>query len=99
MRRSALADRAQTAALELFTITNLRGPAQIELQRALCMVRTGDITPAVAHAQAIMTSLPPEHYIRPVIDLGRRVLSAVPASDRNRSAVRSFRIYLDDHAA
>jgi DNA-binding XRE family transcriptional regulator len=97
--QTARADRAQTAALDLFTITNLRGPAQIELQRALCMVRNGDIDPAVTHAQAIMTGLPSEHRIRPIIDLGRRVLNAVPASDRNRSAVQSFRTYLDDHAA
>jgi transcriptional regulator with XRE-family HTH domain len=93
------ADDAQRAALSLFSASNVRGPAQIQLQRALCLVRAGDITPGVAHAQTTMADLPREQHIRPISDLGRKVLDAVPLTQRTRPDVQGFRIYLDRHDA
>ncbi|MGH3570116.1 MAG: hypothetical protein ACRDRH_29740, partial [Pseudonocardia sp.] len=63
----------------------LRAPAQIELQRALCLVRSGDPAQGAGHAQAIITGLPVMHRLRPVADLGLKVFSAIPMSERRRS--------------
>ncbi len=95
----ARADRAQTAALALYPATELRGPVMIELQRALCLVRTGDITPGVEHAHTVMSGLPREHHVRPVVDLGHKVLDAVPATEQGRDGVRAFRAYLGHEVA
>lgn len=91
------ADLAQTAALNLYTETHVRGPAQIELQRALCMVRSGDVMPGVAHAEKVMAGVPKEHLNRTVSDIGWRVFSSVPIADRDRTNVQSFHAELESH--
>ncbi len=93
------AEQAQTAALALYPSTFPRGPVVIELQRAFCLVRAGDITSGVEHAHAVLTGLPREQYIRPIVDSGRKVLDAVPATERNRDGVQKFRAYLDHEVA
>jgi transcriptional regulator with XRE-family HTH domain len=88
------ADEAQRRAIPLYPVSYQRGPAQIELQRALCLVGSGDVVTGIRHAQTTMVALAPEHYIRPVVDLGHKVLGAVPLSDRSRRVVSEFRDYL-----
>jgi hypothetical protein len=78
---------AQEQALAAYPATYRRGPAQIELQRALCPVRSNDVTEGVRHAQAIVAGLSPAEYIRPIFDLSRRVLYAVPIAQRHHDAV------------
>jgi hypothetical protein len=92
------ADQAQTAALALYPATALFGPVKIKLQQALCLVRTGDVAPGVEHAHTVMTGLPREHHDRVIVDLGRKVLDAVPVGERGRDGVREFRTYLDEAA-
>jgi tetratricopeptide (TPR) repeat protein len=90
-------DRATTAqdrALALYPASYPRGPAQIELQRALCLVRSGDARAGARHAQATMASLPREQHNLPIIDLGRTVLRAVPAAAHRQPAVAEFHEYL-----
>jgi transcriptional regulator with XRE-family HTH domain len=84
------AGQAQTQALSLYPADDLRSPAQIELQRALCLVGSGDVQSGVSHAQGIITSVPAMHRIRPVADLGRRVLRAIPAQQQDNPAVREY---------
>jgi tetratricopeptide (TPR) repeat protein len=81
------ADEAQRRALALYPASHPRGPAQIELQRAFCLVRGGDVTSGARHAVDTMARLPREHYDLPVADLGHQVLDAVPASERRRAGV------------
>jgi hypothetical protein len=82
---------AQAQTLAAYPTNYHRGTAQIELQRALCMVRSNDVTGGVHHAQTVMTSLSPTDYIRPVFDLGRRVLDAVPIAQQPHTAVTELR--------
>jgi hypothetical protein len=89
------AEAAQTAALPFYPATNLRGPASIELQRALCLVRIGDITPGVKHAHTVLTALPREQYNRPMIDLGQKVLAAMPATEHD--SAQTLRAHLASH--
>jgi hypothetical protein len=88
------AQAAQNRAVELYPSWDRRGPAQIELQRALCLVREGDVLGGVRHAQTVMTDLPRDQHIRPVEDLGRRVLEAVPVSERRLAPVGELGEYL-----
>ncbi|MBN1173422.1 MAG: hypothetical protein JXA67_14720, partial [Micromonosporaceae bacterium] len=68
-----------------------RGPAQIELQRALCLITAGDSREGTRHAQQVLTALPASDRNRPVIDLAQRVLHAVPASERHRRDAVEYR--------
>jgi hypothetical protein len=95
----ARAEQAQAAALVLFPATKVLGPAKIKLHRALCLVRNGDTTPGVEHAQTVMIDLPRERHDHVVADLGRTVLDAVPVAERGRDGVREFRSYLGRGAA
>jgi transcriptional regulator with XRE-family HTH domain len=88
------AERAQSAAVKLYPAAYPRGPAQIELQRALCLVGSGDVTAGVQHAHGVMTKLAAADRIRPVVDLGHKVLDAVPAAARLRGEADTFRDYL-----
>ncbi len=87
----AKAEQAQQAALRLYPDSDMRSPAQIELQRALCLVRSGDITQGTRHAQTTITDLPVMHRIRPVADLGQKVLSVIPAHERRQSWAQEYR--------
>lgn len=96
------AELAQDRALALYPKDDLRSPAQIELQRAMCLIGMGDVTQGVRHAQTIVTGLPAAHRIRPITDLAQKVLSAVPAAERSQPGVNDYRECLTDlayHAA
>lgn len=89
------ADNAQTAALALYPGDDLRSPAQIELQRALCLVGAGDVLVGIRHAQEVIIGLPAMHRVRPVADLGHKVLRAVPLSARHKADVEEYGICLN----
>jgi hypothetical protein len=93
----ARAERAQTAALALFPAASGLGRAKIKLHRALCLVRTGDTTVGAEHAHEAMTGLPRELHDHFIVDLGHKVLDAVPVAERRRDGVRDFRAYLGGH--
>jgi tetratricopeptide (TPR) repeat protein len=84
------ADTAQGRALALYPVNDLRSPAQIELQRALCLVSAGDVLPGVCHAQSIVSNLPAMHRVRPVADLGHKVLRAVPIAEQQRASIQEY---------
>jgi hypothetical protein len=84
------AERAQETALTLYSDDNLRGPAQIGMQRALCLVRIGDTTEGTRHALDTITNLPLAHRIRPIVDLGQKVLDSIPAHERNQTWAKEY---------
>jgi hypothetical protein len=88
------AAEAQAAAISLYPPTYTRGPAQIELQRAICFARIGDSTQASTHARSIIDALTPGDRIRPVVDLGYRVLAAIPQKDHSLPEVRNYQEFL-----
>jgi transcriptional regulator with XRE-family HTH domain len=92
--RLAQAQAAQDRAIRLYPAGYQQGPAQIELQRALCQVAAGDVGGGVAHAHSVMVGLPAEHHVRPVSALGRRVLHGIPRAERDRPDVADFSAYL-----
>ena len=84
------AQQAQETALTLYRDSNLRDRAQIELQRALCFVRMGDLAQGVLHAQTTIANLPVVHRIRPAADLAQKVLGAIPAVERHQSWAKEY---------
>ncbi len=90
MGNFAKADEAQQAALNLYADSNLLAPAEIELQRALCLVRSGDLAQGTRHAQTTITNLPVMYRIRTVADLGQKVLAAIPAHQRRQSWAKEY---------
>ncbi len=91
------AEEAQSAALDLYPPNSRRGPVQIELQRALCLVTAGDPTEGTAYATATLERLPTEHRTRFVMGLGEQVLAAVPKKQRRaRNALGLHQLLRDD---
>ncbi|MER7244448.1 helix-turn-helix transcriptional regulator [Kribbella sp. NPDC000426] len=89
------ATAAQDRAIKAYPTTYRRGPAQIELQRALWMVNTGDVAAGVEHASAALQSLPSRDQIRPIVALAKEVLGAVPTLQASKPAVVEFRECLE----
>ncbi|MGH3835401.1 MAG: helix-turn-helix domain-containing protein [Pseudonocardiaceae bacterium] len=86
----AQAEQAQQATLTLYADSNERDSAHIELLRALCLVRSGDLTQGARHAQATITNLPVMYRNRPVVDLGQKVLGAIPVHERRQSWAKEY---------
>ncbi|MFG1608599.1 hypothetical protein [Actinoplanes sp. NPDC049265] len=90
----AKAAAAQDAAVALYPAEYVRGPAQIELQRALCLARMGDSAAAAAHALHELSRLPSDDHIRPIVDLAHRVERSIVPADSQLPEVSAYREYL-----
>ena len=90
----AKAEQAQQAALKLYPNSDMRSRAQIELQRALCLVHMGDLARGTRHAQDAITDLPVTHRIRPVVDLSHKILMVIPAHQRRQPWAQEYREFL-----
>lgn len=91
------AEQAQSAALDLYPPHSRRGPVQIELQRALCLVKAGDPMEGAGHATTTLAGLPTEHRTRFVMGLGEQVLAAVSKGERpTRSALELHELLRGD---
>ncbi|MGH8349957.1 MAG: hypothetical protein ACRES5_25855 [Pseudomonas sp.] len=86
----ARAEQAQQATLTFYGDSNERDSAHIELLRALCLVRSGDLTQGARHAQATITNLPVMYRNRPVADLAQKVLDAIPVHERRQSWAKEY---------
>jgi hypothetical protein len=88
------ATEAQDRALTIYPPMYIHGPAQIQLQRARCLVDCGDTTGGVRHAQDTLAGLPSTHRGLATVELGRKALAAVPGKERRLPAVAEFAEYL-----
>src|SRR5262249_38982048 len=88
------AEHAQRQALARYPASYSHGPVEIELLRALCLVRAGDSIGGVRQAQTVLRGLAAVDRLRPVVDLGHKVLDAVPITDREHTAVADLRACL-----
>jgi hypothetical protein len=88
VRRAELARRR---AEQLYPAGDRRGPTQLGLLHALALVRAGDVGEGVLLAREVMSGLRPADHVLPTVDLGERVLDAVPPAQRQRTPVTEFR--------
>ncbi|MBQ1049477.1 helix-turn-helix transcriptional regulator [Micromonospora sp. C51] len=80
------AERAQTRALALYPQSQARLRAQVQLHKAACLVRDGDIPDGLRLAADLLDGLPAEHRNELLLTVARQVADAVPAGERRRSA-------------
>jgi hypothetical protein len=83
------ATHAQDQALELYPASFRRDRAKIELHRADCLVRAGDITGGIDHATAVLKGIPTDRTVV-LLDVATAVFDAVPSAERGRPSVRDY---------
>ncbi len=90
-------ESAQQAASALYRYDplNMRWPAGVELNKAFCLVRGGDVTEGVAYARTVITQLPTAHQTHDMLTRARDVLNAIPRAEAGRPAVSEYRDWLD----
>lgn len=86
------AGAAQDAALSLYTASNHRARAQVELHRAACLIIDGYVTDGIRHATDALQTLPYGHRTGTLVQgLARDTLAAVPDRARRLPAVAEYR--------
>ena len=88
------ASQAQDQALALYPASLPRHRALIQLHRADCVIRTGNVTDGIGHATAVIEGLPETDRTMMVLDVATSVLDGVPAGERNRTVVREYEALL-----
>ncbi|MGH3664078.1 MAG: helix-turn-helix domain-containing protein [Micromonosporaceae bacterium] len=79
---------AQDRAFQLYPDSMFRERAQMRMHRAACLVRDGEIADGIEHARNTIENLPDGHQSNElVMAVGRKVLEAVPKSERSRDTV------------
>lgn len=85
------AEAAHDRALQLYPDGMLRERAQVELHRALRLVRAGDTAGGADHAQHVILGLPGDQRIAVVVKLAHVVADSTPPSERSRPQVSGLR--------
>jgi hypothetical protein len=86
------ASRAQDAALVLYPEARYQGRAQVEMHRAECLIRAGDIDSGAKHAATILGMLSSEQRGDALVTSGAlAALAAVPVQELRRPAVQDAR--------
>jgi hypothetical protein len=88
---TALAYDAQDRADLLYPPELAREHAQVELHRARCLILDGHIGDGLGHALRMLVELPEQFHNQSVYEIGGHVLTAVPPSERGRTAVADLR--------
>jgi hypothetical protein len=89
---STRAGQAQERALALYSSSAWRGPAQIELHRATCLVHDGDIGGGIGHATEVMGALPQKRRRDGFVQaIAQATATAVPRCSRALAPVRDYR--------
>ncbi|MFF5262580.1 helix-turn-helix domain-containing protein [Actinomadura viridis] len=89
--RLGAAEDAQDRAMAAYPVSLVRSRAQVDLHRAECLVKAGDVADGVEHARKVVDVLPHEHRTRLVLAMAESVAQAVPSSEAKRPAVVEYR--------
>jgi hypothetical protein len=82
---------AQEQALSLCPAEHRRERAEVELHLAWCLVQDREVAAGLATAMRVLVELPDQWHTEFLYDAAGRVLSAVPAADLGRPAIRDYR--------
>jgi hypothetical protein len=85
----------QASALYRYDPSNVRWPTGVELNKAFCIARGGDVDEGVSYARKVIMQLPAAHQTQDMFLSARDVLSAVPRAEAGRPAVNEYRDWLD----
>jgi len=85
------ATTAHAVALAAYEPSRFTSLAQVRLHEATTLVRGGDISDGIGHAERVLTDLPAVHYRNSVRVIAKRVLVAVPKAEARRPVVNEYR--------
>lgn len=90
-------ESAQLAASALYKHdpSNVRWPTGVELNKAFCLARNGDVTEGVAHARTVIAQLPAPQQAQDIYMGARDVLNAIPQAEGNKPAANEYREWLN----
>lgn len=88
------AEGAQRATLALYHPSMVRQSANVELLRAASLIRDGEVSDGVAHAQRTLASLDVGYRTVVVQATAQMVLSSIPRSELQRSLVAEYKATL-----
>lgn len=91
LRDTEAAYRAQDKALELHPLEDRRQRAELRLHHARCLIHDREVAAGLAAAMRVLVELQDHWHTEFLYDAAARVLSAVPAADLGRPAVRDYR--------
>jgi tetratricopeptide (TPR) repeat protein len=91
LRDTRAALRAQDRALELCMPGDYTDWAMTRLDRAACLVFSGEITEALAYAADTLSALTEDRRSGIITRRGYQILAALPSAERKMPAVRDFR--------
>jgi hypothetical protein len=86
-------------ALALYPMNRTISRAQIELHRAVALVRCGDVHMGLRHASTIVAGLPEQQIGQLVLTVAGHVLTAVPTDQCGKRQVLDYRRQLQDAGA
>ncbi len=81
---------SQDRALALYPACQVRLRTQVELHRATCVIRQGDIGGGLRYAMDLLDALPGEHRTANLYKVASDMLASVPVRERHRPEVREI---------
>jgi transcriptional regulator with XRE-family HTH domain len=91
------AERATRDGVALYAAndsSNVRHPAELQLNLAFALVRNGDVREGLHHAQTVIGGLPEAHR-GPAVNDGRKLAGIVPAAEQHRTAVQQYQEWVN----
>ncbi|MGI5214361.1 helix-turn-helix domain-containing protein [Plantactinospora sp. CA-290183] len=82
---------AQDRALELYPADLARERAQLQMHRANCLVRSGQIPDGLRYATEVLDELPADRHNALLYEVARQVVAVVPERERRRAEVAELR--------
>lgn len=85
------AETAQDLAIPMYPESMARERTQVQLHRAMRLIRTGDATTGAAVAVESVVSMPEDQRIEAVLEVARWAAASVPSKDRRHAEVGQLR--------
>jgi len=87
-------ESAYESAAELRDSNNMRHHADDGMKVGFCLVRKGDITQGLRHAQTVLAQLPEQYRAQYLVSDAHELVRSIPASGRQLNAADEYREWL-----
>ncbi|WP_213452627.1 hypothetical protein [Rhizomonospora bruguierae] len=95
--QAAMAAQEQT--LSLYPESHIRLRTQVQLHRAVCLIKDGHVGDGLRYAATLIDELPREHHTAILYEVAWKVVAAVPVEERRRVEVQQMRERLAESAS
>jgi tetratricopeptide (TPR) repeat protein len=87
-------ESAYESATELRDSGNMRHQADDGMKVGFCLVRKGDVTEGLRHAQTVLAQLPAQHRSQYLVGDAHELMRSIPASGQQLNATHEYREWL-----